>query len=69
MSADPRYPTTTVGQLQEQLEGLDPQATVDFGGLRFIDFTRRSPNHYQARFEQLVYLQDNGAVAVDNDTP
>lgn len=67
MTADPRYPVTTIGHLQEELAGLDPQATVDFGGLTFIDFTQRSPTHFQARFEQLVRLEDNGEVVVDND--
>lgn len=67
MTADPRYPTITVAELQDQLADLNPRATVDFGGLRFIDFTRRSSTHYQARFKQLVRLEDNGEVVVDND--
>lgn len=67
MTADPRYPTTTIEELRLQLEGKPGQATVDFGGLTFIDFTQRSPTHFQARFEQLVRLEDNGEVVVDND--
>lgn len=60
------YPTITIAELRQELEGKDGQATLDFGGLTFSRIKRRSPTHYQVEFGQTVSLDDAGNVVVDN---
>lgn len=60
------YPTITVDELRQWLDGKPAQATLDFGGLNFIRIKQRAPNHYQVVFHQTVYLDDAGNVVVDN---
>lgn len=58
-------PTITVGELLDQLKGLDRSTRISFSGL---DFYRIKPRGsiLQIEFHQQVYLDDKGLVVVDN---
>ncbi|MGO2354044.1 MAG: hypothetical protein ACTH58_04850 [Marinomonas foliarum] len=59
-------PTITVGELLDQLEGIDRNARISFSGLDFYRIKRRGPDILQIEFNQQVYLDESGRVVVEN---
>lgn len=60
-----RHPIT-VGELQNQLNGYDPETEIYFGGLDFYRVKSRGPKNVQIEFNQLVYLDEKGLVVIEN---
>jgi hypothetical protein len=59
-------PTITVGELLDQLKGIDRNTRISFSGLDFYRIKRRGQNLLQIEFNQQVYLDESGNVVVDN---
>lgn len=59
-------PRITVGELIEALQAHDPAKLVDFSTLDYYRLKSRSPTVVQVEFDQMVYRDDKGNVAVDN---
>lgn len=59
-------PTITVGELLDQLEGIDRNTRISFSGLDFYRIKRRGPDILQIEFNQQVYLDESGCVVVGN---
>ncbi len=63
-----RHPIT-VGDLLEQLKGIDPDSELYFGGLDFYRVKSRGHKIIQIEFNQSVYLDHHDHVVVENHYP
>lgn len=59
-------PTITVGRLLDDLKRYPEHYLLSFGGLRYSRLKERGPELVLVEFDQMVYLDDEGRVAVDN---
>jgi len=65
-NAKKEFPTIPLGLLREHLKGYSDSMEISFSGLDFYRVKQRSDNLLQIEFNQQVYLDDQGAVVVEN---
>jgi hypothetical protein len=59
-------PTISVHQMRQALEAFPDHFRLSFGGLHYQRIKQRDTDLVLVEFAQMVYLDDEGRVAVDN---
>lgn len=60
----PDYPTITIGQLREALDGFPDDTRISFSGLSFMRIRPAGEGCVQVEFNEPVYLDAAGHVVV-----
>lgn len=66
MSQAHEHPTITVGKLRQALSIWHDDDLISFSGLSFYRIKGRGEHLAQLEFNELVYLDEQGRVAVQN---